>query len=181
MKVLSSFTASDIDKFYSLVNADLKDLKLHEDIYVLGGAVMCDLGARESTLDIDAYYNNVFLIEGIGKKISEKLGKEYNVINDEIRPFLSLNGTYRLHKSLSNLKIYYATSEYLFALKCSSCRIDSNDVRDLDFLVKELGIISQKQASSIIEEFFRLESVDSLYKDVLEDIWSGTTSYYYLT
>ena len=95
MKVLSSFTASDIDKFYSLVNADLKDLKLHEDIYVLGGAVMCDLGARESTLDIDAYYNNVFIIEGIGKKISEKLGKEYNVINDEIRPFLSLNGTDR--------------------------------------------------------------------------------------
>lgn len=181
MEVLSSFTKSDIDRFYGLINEELKGMNLYEDIYVLGGAVMCDLGARDSTQDIDAYYKNIYMIEGIGRRVSEKLGKEYNVLNDEIRPFLSLTGTYRLHKSLSNLKIYYATSEYLFALKCVSCRIDSNDVRDLEFLVEQLGISSQKDASSTIEEFFKLESVDSLYKDVLEDIWSGTTKYYYMS
>lgn len=181
MNVLSSFNNSDINSFYDSINRYLKDAELTEDIYVLGGAVMCSLGARESTLDIDAFYNNVSLIERIGKKVSEKLGKDYNVINDDIRPYLSHKGTYEIYKSLSNLNIYYATSEYLFALKCTSCRTDSNDVRDLEFLTNKLGIKSQKEASEVLGMFYDLNNVDSLYKDVLEDIWSGTASYYYLT
>lgn len=175
----SSIPKGEINDLYSELNTELKDVGVSESLYVHGGAVMCDLGCRDSTMDIDAYYKNTELINSITRKLAKKYNKSYDIINDDIRPFLSNKGSYRLYKEFSNLKVYYANDDYLFALKCCSCRTDSNDMKDLIFLVKKLGINTIDQADRIISKYFDLREVSILYKDVLEDIWSGVAELIY--
>ena len=159
---------------YSELNTELKDVGVSESLYVHGGAVMCDLGCRDSTMDIDAYYKNTELINSITRKLAKKYNKSYDIINDDIRSFLSNKGSYRLYREFSNLKVYYA-----LALKWCSCSTDSNDMKDLIGLVKKLGINTIEQADRIISKYFDLREVSILYKDVLEDIWSGVAELIY--
>ena len=175
----SSIKRREIDKLYNELNNELSKAGVNEELFVHGGAVMCDLGARESTMDIDAVYSNVQLMKSITKKIATKYGKDFDFVNNDIKPFLSDYGTYRLYKSLSNLKIFYAEQDYLFALKCKSCRTDSNDIKDLIFLVKELNVSSIERAEEIISSYFDLSEVSILYKDILEDNWSGVADLLY--
>ena len=168
-----SLNRNSIETIYLNLNKKLNELGLYEDLYVFGGAVMCDLGCRNSTMDIDAYYRNTELIN----KLTHEIGVA-GVINNDIEPFLSNEGSFTVHADLGNLKVYYATDEYLFALKCQSCRTDSNDIKDLIFLTKKLNIKSLEQADEIIGKYFNLATTDSLYRDILEDVWSGMAEYY---
>lgn len=174
----SILTKENVKELYELLNEELVKLTSTETLYVVGGVVMCELGCRESTRDVDAYYKNKELVEEATRKIVSRLGKSYDLINDDVVPFLAIEGSYSVHLKMSNLKVMYATTDYLFALKCKSCRVDSNDIKDLIFLVNALGIKDQKSASEIIEKYFDLDTISILYKDILEDIWSGTAQYY---
>ena len=66
MKTSKSFSKMNKDivsDVYSILNSELNSLGVNEIIYVHGGAVMCELGAREFTRDIDAYYKDREIIE----------------------------------------------------------------------------------------------------------------------
>lgn len=177
-KSFTLLTKENIDDLFDLLNNQLLELNETEILFVVGGVVMCELGCRESTRDVDAYYKNKDLVELATRRIVKRLGKEYDLINDDVVPFLSTKGSYNVHRELSNLTVMYATNEYLFALKCKSCRTDSNDVKDLIFLVEQLQINDQRFAESIISKYFDLDSISILYKDILEDIWNGSAIYY---
>lgn len=172
---LEKITSENVDSIYEILNNELSSLGLNEDLKVHGGIVMCDLGARESTYDIDAYYKHIDIIDTITEKVFG-----FDKINNDIEAYLSPCGEYRLYKEFSNLKVYYATDEYLLALKCRSCRTEGNDIKDLKYLLDKLKISSVKEVDDIILKFFTPEQIGVLYKDLIEDYFAGTLDYYFI-
>lgn len=173
----SPLDKENINKILHEINDELVILNEYEELYIHGGAVMCIKGARMSTMDIDALYKNEETINRINSKLSKIYNIDEDFINNDIKPFLSSNGKYEEYLTLSNLNVYLATDEYMLALKCLACRTDSNDVRDLIYLVDKLGIESVEQVDEIVSSFYG-NNVDVLYRDIVEDILNGTAEYY---
>lgn len=172
---MEKITSENVDSIYEILNKELNLLGLNEDLKVHGGVVMCDLGARESTYDIDAYYKHIEIIDSITERTFG-----FDKINNDVEAYLSPNGEYRLYKEFSNLKVYYATDEYLLALKCRSCRTEGNDIKDLKYLLDKLNISSIQEVDKIILKFFNSDQVGVLYRDLIDDYLSGTLDYYFI-
>lgn len=147
---------NEIWKYLEILNNKLYFHNVYAEIGVYGGAVMClALNARESTHDIDA----IFVPKYDVSKVINEITYEYNLydgwFNDSVKGFISTNNDLVLFKQLSNLKIYMATPEYMFAMKVLSCRLDNRtEINDIKFLINHLGITSMRQAEFIIYKYY---------------------------
>lgn len=141
----------EIKKALEKLNEKLKEKGILGEVGLYGGAVMCmALDARESTKDIDdIFYPKADIYKAI-KIVAEELGIEEDWLNDAVKGFMSDN-----NEKLTNLNIYVASPQYMFAMKALSCRMDNkNELNDIKFLIDYLGITSIEQAEDIIYEFY---------------------------
>jgi hypothetical protein len=145
------------------------------EIGVFGGAVMCiGLNAREMTHDIDAVFNPTKEMRQLIQEVAEENNLPKDWLNDGVKGFTSSNNDMFLFSQLSNLDIYMTRPKYLFAMKCLSCRMNNeNELNDIKFLIKYLGITTVEQALSIIGEYYPSNQIKPKTQYMLMEIFQG--------
>lgn len=138
------------------LNEKMSDYGIKGEIGLYGGAVMClSLNAREGTHDIDAIFYPKMDILKLANLVGDELGLEDGWFNDSVKGFVSGNNDMLLFLELSNLSIFVASPEYMFAMKAVSCRLDNeNELSDIRFLISYLRIESIGAAEEIIYKYY---------------------------
>ena len=166
----------DIYNALILLNEKLKEKEIRGEIFLYGGTVMClCLNARNSTYDIDALFEPKTKIYELAKEIAEEKGLNENWLNDGVKGFVSDKDEMELFENMSNLDIYNAKYEYLFAMKCMACRLEesSNDRKDIEFLIKYLNIQNVEEAEKIILKYFPQNLITPKTHFMLEEFFSN--------
>ncbi len=142
---------------------DLCRINCLGELCLVGGAVMIvAFNARNSTFDIDGIFAPTSEIRLAAKQVAEEEGLEIDWLNDAVKGFLSDNieKTIEGMPQFSNLKVYRATDQSLFAMKVMSARLSliqgekSNDLVDLEFLVRHLNVRTVEFGLEIVRRFF---------------------------
>jgi len=138
------------------LNEKLCDKNILADMHLYGGAVMClAFDARPGTNDIDAVFVPKMEVYNAAKEVADELSLSDHWLNDGVKGFLSENNEVTPFEQLSNLRIYTATEEYMFAMKALSCRTDNvNDMHDIKFLMARMDISTVDQAKEIIYKYY---------------------------
>lgn len=142
--------------YLEVMNERLKQKGLFGELCLFGGAVMCLVfQSREVTKDVDAVFAPTSEMYAIIKNIADEYHLESDWLNPAVKGFVSRNHDVRLFKRLSNLTIYAASAEYMFAMKCLAARgFDSKDIEDIQFLARRLGIRTMDEALAVLEKFY---------------------------
>lgn len=147
---------------FGLLNDKLKKNGQRGEVYIVGGASMClVLNARASTYDIDALFEPKTEINKYIKEIAAEEGIKEDWLNDGVKGFINENLQTKLYLELSNLIIYSATPEYIFAMKAKAARTDeeSFDAEDLKFLIEYLRIECLREAEEILTKYYSVEEI----------------------
>lgn len=170
-----NMTREDIINNLQRLNMEMRDRGMYGEVALYGGAVMClSFGSRNSTHDIDGIFEPTKEI----RDIIDIVGRKYNLpadwFNDGVKGFLSSNNELIMFEQLSNLKIWTATPKYMFAMKALSCRLGNvNEINDIRFLIKYIGITSVDDAQAIIYEYYpRTRVLPKTYYMLEELLWS---------
>lgn len=133
---------SDELKIYlKILGTELKELNLHGEIILTGGAAMCLVhSARDMTKDIDALYEPKSVINKLVEKIALEYGLPKDWLNDSVKGFINDNIEIVGFASFDNLKVSTVTPEYLLAMKLMSSRVGGQDYSDIKFLFDKLPI-----------------------------------------
>ena len=166
---------SDILKYLSMLNEELKARDVVGQLSMVGGAVMClCYDARVSTMDIDAIFEPKMVMYECAARIANENNLHENWLNDGVKGFLSEKSEFSVYKEMSNLNIYVASPEYMLAMKCLSARLDNlNEADDIKFLLKLQKIESVNHAIDVITKFYSIKrflpKIQYALLEILED------------
>lgn len=149
-------TTLEMRNYLLLLNEKLVVNNMIGEIGIYDGAVMClGLNARQSTHDIDAVFQPKTEIRRLIQEVAYENNLPADWLNDGVKGFISRNNDMFLFDRLSNLSIYMTKPEYLFAMKCLSCRtMHDSELNDIRFLVQYIGIKTVEQAIEIITKYY---------------------------
>jgi hypothetical protein len=166
-------TRDEINIYLMALNEELKARNVTGEVYLIGGAVMCvTLGARASTKDVDAIFEPKAIIAESIAKVAAKYNVSQNWLNDAAKGYLSEDAKFDIYLELTNLKIFTATPEYILAMKCMSMRLaESEDISDVEFLIKHLNIANLDEAISIVEKYYPANRIPPKTVFALEELF----------
>jgi hypothetical protein len=154
-------TKSEILFALDALNKKLERAGTRAEICLYGGALMLlAFNARMSTKDVDAIFKPKEIVRKFVAEIAEEQGIPSDWMNDGVKGFLSATPkwTSKGLPSFSHILITRPTAKYLFAMKCMAARAPGYDTKgdkgDIKFLMKHLQIGTEKQALTIVEEFY---------------------------
>lgn len=147
-------TKEDIEKYLNEVNKKLAERGKYGEIIMAGGASLTVIfNARNSTHDIDALFRPSKELREIISEIANEHNLKDDWLNDGVKGFFTDKMKADLYKEYSNLSVYSIDAEGLLALKLTSARLDSNDMKDSITLMKYLNIKNEEQLFGIIEKY----------------------------
>ena len=155
----------------------LGEHEMHGRIDLFGGAVMClGLNARETTHDIDGLFAPSVEMHQLIAEVAQELHLPSDWLNDGVKGFVSPEGEVQryLGDSFKNLDIFMATPQYLFAMKCLSCRNlaeSSTELSDIKFLINYLNINSVDEAEEIILNYYPANAYKPKTHYMLEELF----------
>ena len=116
------------------------------------------LGARESTRDVDGYFKPTKKIREAAARVAVEAGVDEHWLNDGVKGYLSKKGSFSKHLELSNLRVYCADAQYLFAMKCLAMRIgeEFQDLDDVRYLMRHIGLNKYEDAVEAITRYYPL-------------------------
>lgn len=153
----SKLSKKKIEQLLNELNQALAKKHVSGEIYLLGGAVMClAFKARDSTQDLVAVFEPKEVITAAADSIAKAHEIPSSWLNDAVRGFLSDSATFVPYLELSNLKVFTATADYIFAMKCLSFRIGAEyaDESDIRFLLRYLNVRDFPEALQIVKRFY---------------------------
>ena len=117
--------------------------------------------ARVSTKDVDAIFQPTSKIREMAAQVGEVNGLPDNWLNDGVKGFISAKQDLVQGNlpQFPNLSLTMPTPEYLLAMKCMASRIEpgeveSGDVRDIVFLIRELKLKDSGAVMKIVAEYY---------------------------
>lgn len=162
------------------LNNKLKQQGVKKDLYVVGGCVMCcKYNSRTSTKDIDAIFDKDFF-EPIIKEFTQTYKLQSDWLNNECRISVKpLKEDAVVYKNFSNLRVYFASTRYMLAMKTFSCRARKGykDIRDLKFLIKKMKLTSSKDVLDIAFKYFNIGMFNEVTFRILKDIFKEDEQY----
>ena len=164
---------ADIGKLLELLNAELQQDEVSGELYLVGGAVMCIVyNARNSTRDLDAFFQPVKAVREAAGRVAAGNGLSEDWLNDAVKGVLSEHGDYLPFAELSNLKVMTASPEYLLAMKCLAMRLGAefHDEADIRYLLRFLNVTSYQVALDTISRYYPLEQIPQKTLYALEEI-----------
>lgn len=170
---MSSLSKRDIERLLGLVNEELRSASVKGEIHLVGGAVMClAFGARESTRDVDGYFEPSKKIREAAARVAAEAGVDERWLNDGVKGYLSERGSFSEHLHLSNLKVFCADASYLLAMKCLAMRIgeEFQDLDDVRYLLRHLGVRDYDEALAIVTRYYPAERFPQKTLYVLEEL-----------
>lgn len=161
----------EITQYLSLINEKLAHKGVKGEMCLYGGALMCLVyNARPSTKDVVAVFQPASIIREIAREISREFDLPEDWLNDGVKGFL-VDHPKKVFLIMSHLTVMVADSQYLLAMKALAARIDGTDRRDIEFLIKELGITSVEGVFKIIEEYYPKGIIKPATQFFLEELF----------
>lgn len=157
---INTLNKADMLHHLKLLDKKLGENGMHGEIDLYGGAVMClGLNARESTHDIDAVFAPKREIYELIEEIAEENHLPADWLNDGVKGFVSPNAEFFRYgeDEFKNLSVFMTSPQYLFAMKCLSCRMESDhpaEINDIKFLANYLNITTVDAAENLILEYY---------------------------
>jgi len=170
---VAALSRSDIERLLSLLNDELRSMSVKGEVYLVGGAVMClAFGARESTRDVDAFFVPTQQVREAALRVASRTGAPAQWLNDGVKGYLSERGSFSTYLELSHLQVYCADAQYLLAMKCLAMRIgeEFQDVDDVRYLLRYLGLTGYEQALELIGRYYPLERFPQKTLYALEEL-----------
>lgn len=170
------FTRTKILQLFEQLNAELAQRKVHGELYVVGGAVMCLVfETRPATHDIDALFAPTAQLRAAAAKVAKSADVDPAWLNDAVKGYVSERGDFSQYLELSNLTIFSATAEYLLAMKCLALRIgeEFHDLDDVRYLLRYLNLTTPAQALEIIGRYYPLDRFPQKTRYALEELLPG--------
>lgn len=144
------------------ISDELKRRDIKGELCLFGGSVMVlAFAARLSTKDVDAIFEPTQAIREAARNVGEGRGFPENWLNDAAKGFVSAH-----HETIagnlpqfSNLRLTMPTAEYLLAMKSMASRIgsvetDADDVNDIIFLTRHLGLKTAAQVMELVAAYY---------------------------
>ena len=166
----------DIRKLFELLNEELRRTGTRGELYVVGGAVMClAYSARQSTQDVDAWFQPSKTIREAAARVAKRARVPAEWLNDSVKGYLSDKGDFAPFLELDHLIVLVAQPRYLLAMKCLAMRIGAefHDEDDIRFLLRLLDIRSFEQALLVIGEYYPRDRVPQKTLYALEELLAG--------
>ncbi len=172
-----SFSKTEIQQLLKLLNDELRKDGTSARLYLVGGAVMCLVfDARKSTKDVDAFFEPTVRVREAAARVAARRGVDPGWLNDGVKAFLSPRGEYSDYLELSNLMVFAANPETMFAMKCLALRLGAefHDEDDVRYLLRTLDISSYDRAVEIITKYFPQDRIPQKTLYFLEEILAGS-------
>lgn len=176
---MSVLSKHDIERLLELLNKELRSASVNGEVYLVGGAVMCLVfGARESTRDVDGYFEPTKKIREAAARVAVEVGVDEHWLNDGVKAYLSERGSFSKHLELSNLNVFCADANYLLAMKCLATRIgeEFQDLDDIRYLLRHIGLRKYEDALEVIEKYYPLERFPPKALYALEELLENSDS-----
>lgn len=152
------------------LDAELARADQRASVHLVGGAVMCLVfRARESTRDVDAWFDDANAVRAAAARVAVALDLPENWLNDAAKAFVPPQGRFEAWRSLPNLEILVADTRTLFAMKCAAARTDE-DASDIRVLARDLGLASSEEALQVVESYYPAERLPVRTRLLLEEL-----------
>jgi len=174
--VRSALGKRDLERLLELLNEELAADGVKAILSLTGGAVMClAFDARASTTDVDALFQPSVKVLEAALRVAEREGLSEHWLNDDVKAYVSDRGTFEPFRELSHLKVLHASAGYMLAMKCLAMRIGEGyeDVEDVRYLVRNLGLRRLEDAKAILAAYYPLEQYPPTALGALEEILSS--------
>ena len=134
---------------------------------LVGGAAMClAYSARAMTKDVDAVFAPKTVVAEEAARVAEDLGLDRHWLNDGAN---SPPGERHTVYSVPGLDVWAPPPEYIFAMKCLSCRQEDRD--DIVFLAQLLGVHGYTAACSVVLRYYPASRLLPKTRFMLEGIF----------
>jgi hypothetical protein len=176
---MSALSKRDIERLLELLNEELRSASVNGEVYLVGGAVMClAFGARESTRDVDSYFEPTKKVREAAARVALEVGVDERWLNDGVKGYLSERGSFSEHLELSNLKVFCADANYLLAMKCLAMRIgeEFQDLDDIRYLLRHIGVWKYEDALAIIANYYPIDRFPQKTLYALEELLDDDSS-----
>ena len=176
---MSALSRHDIERLLELLNKELRSASVKGEVYLVGGAVMClAFGARESTRDVDGYFEPTKSIREAAARVAVECGVDEHWLNDGVKGYLSERGSFSEHLELSNLKVFCADAKYLLAMKCLAMRIGEEflDLDDIRYLLRHIDLRKYEDALEVIARYYPLEGFPQKTLYALQELLENQSS-----
>jgi hypothetical protein len=159
-----------VQKALERVNDVLRERGQRADLFVVGGAVICLVhDARPSTRDVDAWFTNPAEVRRAARLVAEELELPDAWLNDAAKGFVPANAGFNRWQELSHLSISTADERTLLPMKCCASRTDE-DMEDIRFLAKCMGLRSSEEALAVVLEYFPADRLPVRARLLLEEM-----------
>jgi hypothetical protein len=91
-------------------------------------------------------------------------------LNDSVKGFV-VNHNQRILFNWPNLKIYVPEADYLLAMKALASRVDTRDKKDIQFLIKNMGIKKAETVFEILEEYYPIKQIKPATQFFMEELF----------
>ena len=126
--------------------------------------------ARPSTKDVDAIFEPVAKIREVIQKVAETNNLSEDWLNDSVKGFV-VNHNQRILFNWSNLNIYVQKHDYLLAMNTLASRVDTMDKKDVQFLIKKMGIKTAETVFKILEEYYPRKQIKPATQFFIEELF----------
>jgi hypothetical protein len=166
--------AKDIERYLSLVGAELQAMNVQESIQLLligGGYMLTQVRNRSATGDVDAMFMDTHiysdsevyrLFQAAVQFVANDEALEPAWLSTDIGDFLRTAGPLpkvTLWKKFGPLHVYIPPKQFILAHKLLAGREKDRD--DIDALCHMLGINTHKKAQKILDSYIRKDIQDN--------------------
>lgn len=169
---------NDIEAYLARLSDVLARQNTVGEIVLFGGAAMVLAHrARVSTKDVDAVFVPKAEVYAAAAEVTRDHGAPEGWLNDAVKGFLGDRVETRPLLDLPHLKVFVAVPEYLLAMKCMSMRIgkDETDIRDIRFLMSELGLRQAADVLAIVERYYPASLIQPKTRFAIEELCQEMT------
>lgn len=163
-------TAEEIEQYLREVGDELALQNVKGEICLYGGAVMCLVfKARPATKDVDAIFEPIKFIRRAISKIAERHNLRQDWLNLAVKMFV-VEHEKRIWFDFPHLKVFVPPADYLLAMKILAARADTEDVSDIEFLLKELNLKELAKILEIVRNYYPHKTLKPETEFLLEEI-----------
>ncbi|GAC1369084.1 MAG: DUF6036 family nucleotidyltransferase [Ktedonobacteraceae bacterium] len=162
----------DIEKYLRMLGQELQKKQVIGEILLVGGAVMLlEVGNREVTKDIDAYFEPKYSYEirEAAKDIARREGLPDDWLNDGVKGFFYSQPPHKRWAEYPGLRVYIATLDYILVMKVIAGR--PQDIEDAKALIQILQISDAQEVFSLLAKYTKQQKLEARVQYIVEELF----------
>lgn len=163
--------ATDIQRYFRLLAAELLARQVTGEIVLTGGAVMLlVIRNREITKDVDAYFaTNPQEIREAARIVANQEQLPDDWLNDGVKGFFYTVPPTTLWLDIPGLRIYIADPDYVLAMKAAAGRPE--DIADIQALAAFLGLTTATEILAVVARYIPASNLTPRTQYLIQSIY----------